>query len=69
MSLFIGSLAFEQGGSNIAVDDRVGILAGSLASGILGYVILRFSKSDLPKERQLLDETGKTGHKIQTPKL
>lgn len=46
MSLFIGSLAFEQGGSNIAVDDRVGILVGSLASGILGYVILRFSKSN-----------------------
>ncbi len=41
MSLFVGSLAFEQGGSNIAVDDRVGILAGSLASGILGYLILR----------------------------
>jgi NhaA family Na+:H+ antiporter len=43
MSLFIGSLAFEQGGSDLAVDNRVGILAGSLASGILGYIILRFS--------------------------
>jgi len=45
MSLFIGSLAFEQGGPDMAVDDRVGILVGSLASGILGYVILRFSSS------------------------
>jgi NhaA family Na+:H+ antiporter len=50
MSLFIGSLAFEQGGPDIAVDDRVGILVGSLASGILGYVILRFSSSRLPTE-------------------
>ena len=43
MSLFIGSLAFEQGGPDFAVDDRVGILAGSLLSGILGYLVLRFS--------------------------
>ncbi len=43
MSLFIGSLAFEQGGPDFAVDDRVGILVGSIASGILGYLILRFT--------------------------
>jgi NhaA family Na+:H+ antiporter len=43
MSLFISSLAFEQGGANIAVDDRLGILAGSILSGILGYTVLRFS--------------------------
>jgi NhaA family Na+:H+ antiporter len=42
MSLFISSLAFEQGGPGFAVDDRLGILAGSLASGLLGYAILRF---------------------------
>lgn len=43
MSLFVGSLAFEQGGPDFAVDDRLGILLGSLASGILGYCVLRFS--------------------------
>ena len=43
MSLFISSLAFEQGGSAIAVDDRLGILAGSLVSGTLGYIVLRFA--------------------------
>jgi NhaA family Na+:H+ antiporter len=43
MSLFISSLAFEQGGSAIAVDDRLGILVGSMASAVLGYAILRFS--------------------------
>lgn len=43
MSLFISSLAFEQGGADLAVDDRLGILVGSLASGVCGYLILRFS--------------------------
>lgn len=43
MSLFISSLAFEQGGSVIAVDDRLGILAGSVASALLGYAILRLT--------------------------
>jgi len=41
MSLFISSLAFEQGGSDFIVDDRLGILLGSLASGISGYIVLR----------------------------
>ena len=45
MSLFIGSLAFEQGGPDYAVDDRLGILVGSLVSGIMGYLVLkRFSR-------------------------
>ncbi|MGB5438135.1 MAG: Na+/H+ antiporter NhaA [Gammaproteobacteria bacterium] len=48
MSLFIASLAFEQGGSALAVDDRLGILAGSLASAVCGYAVLRFfSKSNI----------------------
>jgi NhaA family Na+:H+ antiporter len=47
MSLFVGSLAFEQGGPDFAVDDRLGILLGSIASGILGYVVLRlFSRKN-----------------------
>jgi NhaA family Na+:H+ antiporter len=41
MSLFIGSLAFEAtGGPDYAVDDRLGILAGSTLSAILGVTIL-----------------------------
>ena len=43
MSLFIGSLAFEHGGPDYAVDDRLGILTGTLLSAVLGYVILRFA--------------------------
>ena len=43
MSLFIGSLAFEETGVNLIFDERLGIILGSLASGILGYFILRAS--------------------------
>lgn len=43
MSLFISSLAFEQGNADYAIDDRLGILFGSALSGILGYIILRLA--------------------------
>lgn len=47
MSLFIGSLAFEDSGVNTIFDERLGIVVGSLASGIFGFMIL---KKSLPKE-------------------
>jgi NhaA family Na+:H+ antiporter len=40
MSLFIGSLAFETSGIERVFDERLGILLGSLASGVLGYLVL-----------------------------
>ncbi len=42
MSLFIGSLAFESAGTSMTTifDERLGILVGSLISGLLGYFIL-----------------------------
>ncbi|TDJ16616.1 MAG: Na+/H+ antiporter NhaA [Gammaproteobacteria bacterium] len=43
ISLFIGSLAFESTGVNLLFDERLGIIAGSLLSGICGYVVLRLS--------------------------
>jgi NhaA family Na+:H+ antiporter len=43
MSLFIGSLAFEETGVNYIIDERLGIILGSLASGTFGYLILRKS--------------------------
>ncbi|WP_456380355.1 Na+/H+ antiporter NhaA [Hydrogenimonas sp.] len=43
MSLFIGSLAFECSGEACLsmVDERMGILIGSLLSGMVGYLLLR----------------------------
>jgi NhaA family Na+:H+ antiporter len=41
MSLFIGSLAFEETGVNLLFDERLGIIAGSLLSGLMGYFVLR----------------------------
>jgi NhaA family Na+:H+ antiporter len=40
MSLFVGSLAFESAGVNEVFDERLGIILGSLASGVLGYFVL-----------------------------
>jgi len=41
MSLFISSLAFEQGAQGLAVDDRLGILIGSVLSAAWGVIVLR----------------------------
>lgn len=49
MSLFIGSLAFEETGFNQLFDERLGIIVGSMASGLLGYFVLR---KTLPKDAQ-----------------
>ena len=40
MSPFIGTLAFDHAEQLTAV--RLGVLAGSLASGVMGYVTLRW---------------------------
>ncbi len=41
MSLFIGSLAFEQDGLDYAVAVRLGVLGGSLVAAVAGYLLLR----------------------------
>lgn len=43
MSLFIGSLAFEETGNNFVFDERMGIIIGSIASGVVGYLVLAAS--------------------------
>ena len=43
MSLFIGSLAFDQTASDYSTVDRLGILMGSVVSATVGYFILRFT--------------------------
>ena len=41
MSLFISSLSFEKTGVNLLFDERLGILVGSILSGVSGYLVLR----------------------------
>lgn len=43
MSLFIGSLAFEETGNNLIFDERIGIIAGSILSAVAGFIILKFA--------------------------
>lgn len=43
MSLFIASLAFGQGGTDNVTLDRLGILIGTLLSGLCGYAVLRLT--------------------------
>ena len=50
MSLFIGSLAFEETGVNLLFDERLGIILGSLISGLTGYLVLRGSLPSNVKE-------------------
>lgn len=44
MSLFIGTLAFGGQGEDYAAMVRLGVIVGSFLSGLLGYLILRFSQ-------------------------
>lgn len=46
MSLFIGGLAFQETGINNLFDERIGIIAGSVISGIWGYLVLRYMCKD-----------------------
>jgi NhaA family Na+:H+ antiporter len=51
MSMFIGSLAFENEGMNLRLlyDDRVGTIVGSLLSAVLAYLVLHWT---LPKKAE-----------------
>ncbi len=45
MSLFIGSLAFDQTSTDMVFDQRLGIIIGSLLAGVFGMLILKHSLS------------------------
>ena len=59
MSLFISSLAFEEGATNLNAD-RLGILAGSFASALVGMVVLYFAlrNKEPIKEDKAIEENG-----------
>lgn len=46
MSLFIGSLAFEESGINQIIDERLGIVCGSVLSALVGFLVLRSAKPE-----------------------
>lgn len=50
MSLFIASLAFESTRIGDVFDERLGILGGSLISGICGYIVLRMVLPEGPPD-------------------
>jgi NhaA family Na+:H+ antiporter len=50
MSLFISALAFEDLGVSVAFNERLGIIIGSLVSGIVGYLVLKYSLSRQAKQ-------------------
>ncbi len=58
MSLFIGMLAFAVS-PELIEDAKLGVIAGSLASGILGYIILRFAPR---ADKALVDKTRSGGN-------
>ncbi len=48
MSLFIGSLAFEENPGMSLFDERLGIITGSIASGLVGYFVLAMALKKPP---------------------
>ena len=55
MSLFIGSLAFEHTSFDAPI--RLGVLTGSLVSGLCGYLLLQFGPVGAPKQPEAFVET------------
>ncbi|WP_371185271.1 Na+/H+ antiporter NhaA [Thalassotalea maritima] len=49
MSLFIGSLSFDSVNFTKLFDERLGIIVGSLLSGVIGFVVLRMSLKKQPE--------------------
>ena len=58
MSLFIGSLAFEETGVDLLFDERLGIILGSILSGVWGYSVLKFSLASDKKIQPIGSNAG-----------
>jgi len=52
MSLFIGSLAFDN--RELMAQLRLGVLAGSITSAVLGYLLLRFATPATQRDKEAL---------------
>lgn len=56
MSLFIGSLAFEEQGLSYQTQVKVGVLVGSLFSAVAGALMIRYSSKKLNKSMEIVHE-------------
>lgn len=61
MSLFIGTLAFENAGRDLGAPLRIGVLAGSLLSAGVGYALLRRAT----REGRLPTREGEAGDALE----
>jgi NhaA family Na+:H+ antiporter len=50
MSLFISTLAFTGDMEDHGIEARLGILAGSFLSAVIGYLVLRYSLQQKPDQ-------------------
>ena len=57
MSLFIGGLAFDTQDNAAAV--RIGVIMGSVCSGIIGFLVLRFAPSKMSKDARKVEVKAK----------
>ncbi len=58
MSLFIGSLAYEETQFDMVFDERLGIIVGSLISALIGYLVLKTQYGKNSKSNQSTEITG-----------
>lgn len=58
MSLFIGTLAFESTEHSAGI--RLGVLGGSLLSGVVGYLVLRFTSSNASPAADNVETTAES---------
>jgi NhaA family Na+:H+ antiporter len=49
MSLFVGLLAFGDAGA-LQDQTKIGVLTGSLASAVAGWLVLRFGAPSVPRQ-------------------
>ncbi|WP_366523815.1 Na+/H+ antiporter NhaA [uncultured Algimonas sp.] len=63
MSLFIGTLAFDD--AYLLNGVRLGVLMGSIASGLLGYFLLRMSCKDCPTDDSVVDAIEELGEEVR----
>ena len=51
MSLFIGSLAYEETQFDMIFDERLGIIVGSLISALIGFFVIKSQLQKFPEPK------------------